>query len=92
MDPEFKLRDGARGQNLGHFCKICSYAANKLFKCLYSQSSKKHSYLEHVYVHAIFIQVHGHLCFINKLKGFFRVFYQFEFDKLHFKQYDSSPD
>ena len=25
-----------------------------------------------MYVHASFIQVHGHLCFINKLKGFFR--------------------
>ena len=22
MDPEFKPRDGARGQNLGHFCKV----------------------------------------------------------------------
>ena len=45
-----------------------SYAAVKFFKCLYldSQSSKKHTYLEHVYVHAIFIQVHGHLCFINQ--------------------------
>ena len=70
MDPEFKPRDGARGQNLGHFCKAVNFL-NAYISIVSRQ--KKHSYLEHVYVHAIFIQVvHGHLCFINKLKGFFR--------------------
>ena len=52
----------------------CSYAAVKFLNAYISVVSrqKKHSYLEQVYVHAIFILVHGHLCFINKLKGFFR--------------------
>ena len=74
MDHGFKPRDGARGQNLGHFCKVLS-CCDEIFKCLYldSRSSKKHSFLEHVYVHAILIRVHGHLCFINKVKGVFQV-------------------
>ena len=60
MHPGFKPRDGARGQSLGHFCEVL-LCCGKVFKCLYldNQSSKKHSHLEHVYAHAIFIQVHG---------------------------------
>ena len=58
MDPGFKPRDRARGQNQGHFSKVLLCCVEN-FKCLYldSQWLKKHSYLEHVYVHAIFIQV-----------------------------------
>ena len=58
MDSGFKPRGGAGCQNLGHFCEVLLWCG-KVFTCLYldSQSSKKHSYLEHAYVHAIFIPV-----------------------------------
>ena len=53
----------------------CSYAAVKFLNAyisIVSRQKKINSFLEHLYVHAISIQVHGHLCLINKLKGLFR--------------------